>query len=203
MADFFKIKIDADAAFRDLPKVTKAATANALNFTARKVAANLKKSVSSNYNIPKSALTLGKLISIKRANAQANVGRATIFVRKQGRGLYKYGAKQVAAGVSVVVKRAARLVRGAHISPVHKGSSEKFVFAKARGEKAGKIVRRSKKGTPYLADKRQVLYGASIAQLYTNRNAEKIILETIDAEFQMELTRQFNAQFEKKIRRRR
>ncbi len=198
-----KLKIDPNEIsklFADMPKMTKRATANALNFTARKANKNLKKHISERYNIPKSAMKFGKLVSIRRANAQRNIGTATIFILKQGRGLWKFGAKQVGPGVSVRIKKTTKIIKGAFISPLRKGASEQFVFIKATGDKAGKVKRRTKKGTSYDADKREIMYGPQVAQLYTNKSAEKVLLKTIEDEFQKELTRQFNEQFEKRSR---
>jgi hypothetical protein len=201
----FMIKIKTEGLedlFSDLPDVTRKATAQALNVVARKVNKNLRKSISERYNIPKSATKFGDLVSLIRANARGNVGKAVLVIKKEGRGLIKYGAVQVKSGISVVVKKSAKTIKGGFISSLRSGESEKFAFAKAKGKKAGIITRRTKKGTPYKADKREILYGPQIAQLYTNDAAEKIILETIDAEFETEIQKQFNAQFEKKGRRR-
>jgi hypothetical protein len=187
--------------FADLPKVTKAATANTLNIVARKVNKELKIDIKKRYNIPAKAMKFGDLVSIKRADARSDIGKAIIFVKKEGRGLIKYGAKQIAAGLSVVVKTSAKTVRGGFIAPLKKGGVDKFAFAKARGKKAGTVTRRTKKGTPYKAAKREILYGPSVADVYTNQAAEKIILSTIDKAFQKTLDEQFNKQFEKGGRR--
>ncbi len=200
MADFMKVEInrrEMDRVFRDLPKKTKSATANALNFTARKVNKNVKNHIATTYNVPKSSMKLGGLISIKRANAQANIGKAVVFIRKKGRGLIKYGAWQIKTGLVVAVKKQAKKIPHGFISNMRKGDNNKFAFIKAKGKLAGKVTRTTKSGKQYQADKRAILYGPPISELYTNRKAERIILQTIDTEFQKELDKQFNRQFEK------
>ena len=204
MSDFFKITIDPNEIsrlFSDLPQVTKKATANTLNIVARKVNKNLKFHVTDKYNIPKRSMRIGGLISIKRANARTNIGNAIIFIRRQGRGLIKYGAKQIGPGISVKVKKATRVVKGGFIAPLRKRGSDEFAFIKATGKKAGRVMRRTEKGTLYEADKREIMYGPPIADLYTNKSAEGVILKTIDQEFQDTLDTQFNKQFEKGGRR--
>ncbi len=201
---FYKFEVDQQdlsTIFSDLPKVTKVATANTVNIVARKVNKNLKKSITDRYNIPKSALKFGELVSIKRANARANIGKAVILIRKKGRGLIKYGAEQVTKGVRVTVKKSSKIIKGGFIGPLRKGGSEKFARIKATGKKAGKVIRKTKAGTSYEADKTEIMYGPPIADLYTNKAAEVVILQTIDEEFQTELDKQFNKQFEKGGRR--
>lgn len=205
MSKFYKISVDANQlykTFSDLPEVTKKATANTVNIVARKANKNLKAHITETYNVPKSAMKFGKLVSLKRANARTNLGKATIFIKVKGRGLMKYGAKQIGPGVSVRIKKTTKTIKHAFISPIKKGGPyAKFVFIKSRGDKAGKIMRRSKAGTPYEAAKREVMYGPPIADLYTNRGADKILMKTIDDEFQTTLDEQFNKQFEKGGRR--
>ncbi len=200
MAEFLKIEInqrELDRMFADLPKKTKAATANTLNMVARKVNKNLKDEINKTYNVPKSAMKFGKLVSIKRANARDNIGKAIIFIKRQGRGLLKYDAVQTKTGLTVNVKRSSKQIPHGFIAPIKKGSGEKFAFIKATGKLAGTISRVTKKGTTYKAAKRAILWGPQIAQLYTNLRASKVIEKTIEKEFQPELDKQFNRQFEK------
>jgi hypothetical protein len=186
-----------DGMFNDLPEVTQKAVANTINFTARAVNKELKKSVSSRYNIKKTSLQLtGGLISIKRANARASLGVAIIFIKRESRGLIKYGAKQLKKGLSVRVKKKRSKIKGGFNAPLFAGSKEEFSFAKGRGKHAGKVLRKTKNGF-YEADKREILYGPPISDLYTNDHAGKVIVETIDREFQPELDKQFNRLFEK------
>jgi hypothetical protein len=189
--------------FSDLPKVMKTATAQTVDIVARKVNKNLKNHVALKYNVPKSSMRLGKLISIKRANVRANIGRASIFIKRVGRGLIKYDPIRGPTVVSVLIKKSRKRIKGAFISSWEKGGiqQQQFVFAKGRDKHAGKITRRTKKGAPYIADKREVLYGPPIADLYTNASAGGVIMDTIDKDFQPTLDVQFNKQFEKKGRR--
>ncbi len=201
--DFYKLTVDdkeVSRIFADLPKVTKAATADTINIVTRKVNKNLKTHITTKYNIPKSALKFGDLVRLVRANARTDIGKALIIIKVRGRGLIKYGAKQVDAGVSVAIKKSAKVIKGAYISPLRKRGTDKFVFIKAKGKKAGKVTRYTTKGTPYTADKREILYGPTVADVYTNVSANKVILKTVDDEFQKTLDVQFARQFEKKSR---
>jgi hypothetical protein len=196
----FKLEIDyveLDRLFADLPRATKAATANTVNIVARKVNKNLKKHISTTYNVPKGAMKFGDLVSIVRANARTDKGTASIIIRVRGRGLQKYGAKEIGPGLSVTVKKAQKTIKGGFLAPWRKGDTHKLAMAKAKGKKAGKVTRITKAGTMYQADKREGLYGPPIADLYTNKNAGDILIKTIDTEFQTELNKQFNRQFEK------
>jgi hypothetical protein len=198
----FKLEIDSielDRLFRDLPKVTKRATANTVNFVARKVNANIKKDIEGKFNIPKSEMKLGDLVWIKRANANRNIGTASIFIKKKGRGLEKYGALQVKSGLVVAVRNKAEKIKSAFLAPWQKGSGDIKAMAKGKGRRAGKITRITKAGTVYQADKRQQEWGPQIATLYINKTARIILIRTIDKEFQLELDKQFNRQFEKKL----
>jgi hypothetical protein len=200
----FKVEMDPgdfNKLFSDLPKVTKAATANALNVVARKVNKNVKDRISETYNVKKGAMKFGDLVSIKRADARRDIAKAVIFIKRKSRGLMKYGAKTIASGISVKVKKSAKTIAGGFIAPLQSGSADEFAFIKATGSKAGITTRKTKKGTPYKAAKRQILYGPPISDLYTNKRAEGVILKTIDVEFQKELDKQFNKQFEKRGRR--
>lgn len=188
---------DFNRLFADLPKIAKTANARTIDFVARKVNKNLKEHITLRYNVPKKAMKLGDLVSITRANARANKGNATINIKRRGRGLIKYGAKKIGGGISVKVKHNPKTIKGGFISILKKGSTDKFAFAKAKGKKAGIITRRSKKGKPYKAAKREILYGPPISDLYTNKSAERVILDTIDAEFQDELDEQFSKLFDK------
>ena len=71
-------------------------------------------------------------------------------------------------------------------------------MSKGKGKRAGIVTRVTKKGKPYKAAKRQVEWGPQIATLYTNKDAEKVTLNTIDKEFQKELDKQYQNLFEKR-----
>ena len=200
---FVKLEIDKgsfDRMFSDLPQVTKKATANALNVVVRKVNKNIRAHISNTYTVPKSATKFGDLVSIKRANANKNIGVAIIFIKKRGRDLLKYGAKQIKEGISVKVKARTETIKGAFISPMWKRGAGKVVMLKGKGKRAGFVTRTTKKGTPYKAAKRQVEWGPQIATLYTNQGARAVMNKTIDDEFQKELDIQFKKQFEKRGR---
>lgn len=185
--------------FADLPVATKRATANTLNKVIRKANRNLKKYVTGNYNVPARSLKLGGLISIKRADARRNIGKATIIIRKVGRGLFKFSPKQDIGGyVSVKIKKTRKTVRGSFISVWRKGQSAQFVFR--RDKSAGLVTRRSKAGKTYQAQRRRSLFGPKIADLYTSRAAGRVLDKTIEDNFQTMLDAEFNRQVERKRR---
>ncbi len=196
-------KNQIDRLFADLPQVTKKATARTLDAMARKVNRELKSHVSLNYNVPKGDMTLkGGLIRIQRANVKTNKGRAVIFITEKGRTLMEYGAVQIGEGIKVAVTKSSKVIKGGWIGPLKKGGPRnQLAFAKAKGKKAGLITRRTKSGKQYKHAKREILYGPSIANLYTNEKAETVIVKTLDENFQKELDKQFNKEFEKKSRR--
>ena len=196
-----KVEIDRgslDRMFSDLPIITKKATANALNVVVRKVNKNIRQHISNTYTVPKAATRFGDLVSIKRANANLNIGLAAILIKKRGRDLLKYGARQVENGLIVKVKSRTELIKGAFISPMWSKGSQKVAMSKGKGKRAGIVTRVTKKGKPYKAAKRQVEWGPQIATLYTNKDAEKVTLNTIDKEFQKELDKQYQNLFEKR-----
>jgi hypothetical protein len=205
MAKFVKLNVSnkaLDDLFADLPDVTKRATVNTVNKVTRKANKNIKEFVTDIYNIPKRSIKLGGIVSIKRADARKNLATATIFIRRVGRGLFKYAARRTESGVTVKIKNTRKRVKGGFVSSWYKGGIQQpqFVFRKGRGENAGTITRISKKGTPYKADKREALSGPMIADLYTSRNARKVLDKTIEKEFQPTLDEEFNRQVDRKRR---
>ncbi len=200
----FKLEVDwrdADRAFTDLPKITKKATANTLNVIVRSVNKNIRAHITATYNVPKAATRFGDLVSIRKANANRNIGTAIIYIKRRGRDLLEYGAVQVAEGLKVRVKTSTELIKGAFIAPLWKRGSDKAAMIKGKGRHAGNITRYTKSGKPYKAAKRQVAWGPQISTLYVTKAATAIMLKTIDDEYQIELDRQFKEQFEKKGRR--
>jgi hypothetical protein len=199
----YKMKVDKNELnrlFADLPVMTQKATAEAVNKTTRKVNKNLKTHVFMTYNIPKSAMKIGDLISITRANARSGVSHAILRIKRKARGLMKFNASQTAAGVVAIIRRGRpSFYKGGFIAPWQKGKPSDWAMTKGTGKHAGKITRVTKTGKTYEADKRMVLYGAPIANLFTNEKAETVIMKTIDDDFQDLLDVEFNKLFEKKI----
>jgi hypothetical protein len=200
MSQFLKLEItdqQINALFADLPNVAKKATANTLNKVVRIVNKNVRKFITDNYNIPKKSIKIaGGLVSFKRADARKNRGTATIFIKKEGRGLFKYGAVQGETGVTVTIKTAPKVLRSAFIAPWRKGSNQKFVFRS--DESFGMVARRTKSGKTYQSQKRKVLHGPKIADLYVSQRAGRVLDDTIGKEYQPLLDEEFNRQFEKR-----
>ncbi len=201
--EFVKVEIDDSdltRVFADLPIITKKAVVEALDITARKVNKNIKSHLTTKYNIPNKAIGIGKskLVRFRRANVKTNRAVSTIFIKKVGRGLMKYGAKVAGKGVSFQIRKGGtKHVKSGFIAPFKKGSAD-FAFKKARGSKAGKVTRYTKKGKPYQADKRAILYGPSIASLYGGKSAERVLMKTIDEEFEKNVDIQFAKKFDRK-----
>lgn len=200
MGEFVKLEIsdrEINALFADLPAVAKKATANTLNKVVRIVNKNIRKFITDNYNIPKKSIKIkGGLVSFKRADARKDRGKATIFIKKVGRGLFKYGATGDDKGVKVTIKNTSKFLKSAFIAPWRSGGTQRYVF---RSDKSfGRVARRTKSGKTYQAEKRRVLFGPKIADLYVSQRAGRVLDDTIDKEFQPLLAEEFNRQFEKR-----
>ena len=214
MSQFLKVEItdqQINTLFADLPAATKRATANTLNKVVRLVNKNIRRFITDNYNIPKKSIKIaGGLVSFKRANARKNRGTATIFIRKVGRGMFKYGAVQGKTGTTVTIKKTPKFIRTAFISTWRRGDGQKRVFV--TDKRLGKVTRipsgiaRSAFSSGisaqnfYMATKRRSLFGPKIADLYVSQRAGRVLEDTIDKEYQPLLDEEFNRQFEKRKR---
>ena len=194
MADFFKMNVnmvELEREFDILPLVTQKAVVNTTNKVGRLANKNIATFIKSNYNIKARALKIGKLITLKRADVRKGISTFTIIIRQQGRGLFKYGAKQVKGGVRVMVKKSAKTVRGAFISTWRSGDPHQRVFVRDR--KMGTYSKGG--GSP--RPKRRALFGPMIMDLYTSIRAWKILDETVEKNYQPMLDVEFERQVEK------
>ncbi len=196
--------------FDDMSVAAQKANVNTLNVVGRLGNKEIKKDIKENYNIKNTSII--RHVSIKRADARKSRPVFTIFIKKVGRGLGLYSAKQKGRKgkrkglVSVKVKKSRKTLRhGAFVSTWAAGqiTGSSFmkgptVFRKGTGKHAGTITRRTKKGTAYTAAKRMMLFGPNVADLYTARRARRILDETIDDNYQKVLNEKFNDQFEKR-----
>ncbi len=214
MAKFVKLNVqhrELNRMFDDLPDITKKAVANTLNKVTRKANKSLKEYVTSEYNIPKKSISMksGGLVSIKRADARHGALVATIFIKRVGRGLFKFDAVQVGSDVRVKIKKSPKIIKNAFLSVWRQGQKKKWVTV--RDESLG-IAARPRKGNTrgtlsfltqggfYKATKRRGLFGPMIADLYTSRRAQGVIDKVFIEEFQPLLDEEFNRQVEKKRR---
>ena len=187
--------------FADMSDAFRKATAQTLNKVGTKANRNIARNIKDTYNIPARALKIGRLVKLKRADARKKFGGVfTIRIRKQGRGLMKYSPQSSKVGVSVKVKKSRKTLNRAFITSWRKGGVQGAQFVFRTNKRASKITRYSKKGTPYKAYPRKALFGPSVAGLYRRRKSRRILVETINEEYQKELDKQFNQQFEKKRR---
>lgn len=197
MAEFFKMDVDVrelEREFDTLDSLAQRAVVNTLNKVGRLGNKAIATFIKANYNIKAGSLKLGKLVTLRRADARKGKtgGVFTIFIRQQGRGLFKYGAKQVRGGVRYTVKKSSRIARGAFISVWSKGASNKFVFV--RDAREGTYSKGGGKPRP----KRRALFGPMIMDLYTSIRARMILDDTIEKNFQPILNVEFEKQFEKR-----
>lgn len=198
MSDSISLSIDKrefNAMFEDLAPSARTASAGALNNVGRKANTAIEKFIIQNYKIKRPSIK--KLAKIIRAHAKTGPGGGIFKIRilKKGRGLFKYGARQVATGVQYIVRAQTKTVKGGFISTWRKGGSNKFVFVTKK--KFGTVKRISKAGTSYTAIKRKALFGPSIAGLYTSKRAVKIFRDMFDKLYEMELNKQFFKVYEK------
>jgi|APSaa5957512622_1039677.scaffolds.fasta_scaffold39542_2 hypothetical protein len=194
------------------PRDARKAAAITLNKVVRKGNKAAKTHIKKNFNFKKVG-SITRRVSIKRADARGGDSIvATIFIKKVGRGLGLYSAGQRGSKgkrkgrVSVRVKGTRKTLRqGAFISTwsgeivdgnsFMKGST---VFRKATGSKAGTITRISRSGRPYKADKREMLFGPDVAQLYGSRKVRVLINKTVVENYQPV----FDADFKKRLDKR-
>lgn len=185
--EFVRLDIDFKAVARvidDLPKIVTKAHVGTLNKVGRKANTAARKFITSNYNIRSRSLKLGKLVSIRRADARKPNPTFTIFIRKQARGLFKYGAKRLNRGVSVRVSKARKTLRNAFISSWRKGGIQQEQFVFVRDKALGTVTRISRSGGTYKDTKRRSLVGPSVAQLYESKRVSVVINKTIVENYQ-------------------
>lgn len=198
MSGFFSMSIDKrefNALFEDLAPSARKAAANSLNSVGRKANTAIEKFIIQNYKIKRPSIkALAKII---RAHAKAGPGGGIFRIRilKKGRGLFKYGAEQVAKGTQYTVRAQTQMVKGGFISTWQKGSANQFVFVTRK--RFGTVRRISKKGTAYEASKRKMLWGPSIASLFTSKKAVEIFRDMFDKLYESELDEQFVKIYEK------
>ena len=200
MSGFFKLTYDVkklEGEFKAMTTSLQRANVNTLNVVGRMANKAIARHIKSNYNIKQRSLKIGKLVTLKKADVRKGISTFTIFIRRQGRGLFKYGARQTKSGVTVLVRKTRKPVKGGFISVWRKGQSNRFVFRKGRGKNAGTITRRTKTGKTYTAPKREALHGPMVADLYKSRRARRVLDEVIEKNYQKVLNEKFNDQFEK------
>ena len=122
-------------------------------------------------------------MSLRRADARKDNPVFTIFIRRKGRGLFKFGAKQLkTGGVSVRVARTSKKIKNAFISTWRGGQSHQFVFIRDKG--LGTVTRISPTGRKSKGTKRRSLFGPNVAQLYGSRRVKDVINKTVRLNFQ-------------------
>ena len=200
-AEFVRLDFDLRSVQKnidDLPKIARRATATTLNKVGRKANTAARKFIRSNYNIKARSLKLGNLVSLRRADARKPNPTFSIFIRKQARGLMKYGAKRLTQGISVRVTKKRKKIRSAFISSWRKGGIQQEQFAFIRDERLGTVTRISRSGRKYQATKRKSLQGPSVAWLYGSRKVRVLINKTVVDNYQPV----FDADFKKRLDKR-
>jgi hypothetical protein len=187
---------DLTKLFQDMNVSLKTAVVQTLNIIGRKVNKAIAKDIREKYNIKARSFTIGKTVRLIRADQRKTVPVFTISVLKKGRGLALYSPKRTKAGTSVRIKKGRQTVLRSF--SIFNKQKMRFVVRKSR--KGGFVDRTSRSGKKYKAAKSEFLYGPSLAQLYGRRKSLKIIGDVIDRDYEIELNRLFNNQFEKKGR---
>jgi hypothetical protein len=167
-----------------------------LNVVGRTINKEISTDIKQNYNIKARSLKLGKTVRLRRADKRKTIPVFTISILKQGRGLALYSPTKTKAGISVKVGRSQKTVKGSFF--IKNKTNMRFVARK--GKQRRFILRTSKTGRKYVARSSDFLFGPSIAQLYQRRKSSRMIETVIDRDYQRELDKQFNNQFEKKRR---
>ncbi len=192
----FSLRVDVNDLtdmYRDMNKSLKAAVVNTLNTIGRTVNKEIGKDIKANYNIKAKSLKIGKVVRLIRADKRKDIPFFTISVLKKGRGLALYSPKKGKAGVSVLIKKTRKTLKGSFL--IKKGGRE---FVARKGKQRRFILRTSKTGRKYVARKSDFLYGPSIAALYRRRAAFRLISKVIKRDYQDKLDENFNKQFEKR-----
>jgi hypothetical protein len=200
-AEFVKLNFDLKSVQKnidDLPGITRRATATTLNKVGRKANTAARKFITSNYGIKSRSLKLGNLVNLHRADARKPNPTFSIFIRKQARGLMKYGAKRLTQGVSVRVTKTRKKISRAFMSSWRKGGIQQEQFVFIRDEKLGTVTRISRSGRKYKATKRKSLHGPSVAWLYGSRKVRAIINKTVVENYQPMFDADFKKRFDKR-----
>jgi hypothetical protein len=195
----FDLHVDVDditKRFRDMNSALQTAVVQTLNVVGRAINKEIATDIKKNYNIKTKTLKIGKTVRLFRADARRGVPTFTISVLKKGRGLALYGPRKKKAGVSVKIKRGRKTVKGAFSVRTRQGK----IFIGRKGKGRFFILRTSKTGRKYVARGSDWLYGPSLAQLYKRRRSFDMIDRVIKRDYDTELNKQFNNQFEKKRR---
>ena len=193
-AKFFKLIIprsDLKKVFTGMSNALEKATANSLNVIGRKGNKEIKEDIKSEYNIKSRSIT--RRVSLRRADSRSGAP-FVISVLKKGRGLFLYSAKRTKKGVSVRVKKSRKMLRSGFIIRVASNNAQ---FVARKSKKGGTVMRRTRLGTPYKAPRSDFLYGPSVAQLYKRRRSRAVLENVINRDYEKELNKQFNNQFEK------
>lgn len=187
---------EIDKTFNDMSAAFKKAAVNTLNKVGRGANRQAATFIKSQYNIPAKALKIGDKVKLIRADARKDFVSFIIRVIQSRRGLMLYGATQTARGVSVRVKKTAKTIPGAFISTWSRGDKDKFVFT--RDPKVGFYRKPNSKLKSKPREKRRMLLGPSVADLYGSSKVKFLINKAITDNFKGELDGEFNSQFEKR-----
>ncbi len=190
------------AAFADMAVSAQRATVNALNVVGRRANTEVAKYIKQNYNIKQSSLKQGRLVNIKRADARKSRPVFTITIKKQGRGLMKYGPRETDTGVSVLIKKSRKHIKSSFITAWKKGKGRP-AFGRGGGaafrpwvfvvdKRLGKV--QTQLGMRY---KRRALFGPAVWALYTSLRSRQIFRQTIKDLYDPILNEKFVNEYEK------
>jgi len=202
MATFSLNKIDTDV-FPLLNKSLKRAIFNTTNVLGRKSNKTVSQDMKKEYNIPARVTKIGENIILETARpARPNF---KIRVKSAPRGVFKFPHRQTAAGLEVEIRRGKRkLIKGAFIAPLKKGQTGALrlgtfkrrdekgnVFAFVRSRSRGRIERYTRKGTPYSAERRKIIFGFDIRDVYGSKFGVNRVRKVIEKDYQKTLDEKF------------
>jgi hypothetical protein len=191
MVDFIRFDLsEYRNSFADYDVMTQRAMTNALNVVGRRAVTAIKKWITENYNIKKASIS--RLVKVFSADRRDQIPTFIARIRREGRGLMKYSAQQTATGVTFVVKKSSKSLRGAFISTWRRDDSQKWVF-----------LRKKKKGfyvtnTGAKRTKRVSVFSLKIADAFTSRAAVDVAVKLLKTDFPIEFQKKLDDQFDKR-----
>jgi hypothetical protein len=202
MATFTLNKINTDV-FPLLNKALKRAIFNSTNVIGRKANKTVSQDMKKEYNIPPRVTKIGKNIILSTASPKDP--NFKIRVKSAPRGVFKFPHRQTAAGLEVEIRRGKRqLIKGAFIAPLRKGQTGALrlgtfkrrdekgnIFAYVRSKSKGRITRYTRKGTPYSAERRKVIFGFDIRDVYGSKFGIGKVRKVVENDYQKTLDEKF------------
>lgn len=205
----FKVGIVNADVFKNLPKQMRRAVINTTNVIGRLSNRTVSQDMKKAYNIPARTTKINHNIFLTTAKADKLQFR--IRIKSRPRGVFKFPHRQTSAGLEVEIKRGKRqLIRGAFVAPlrknnivgINKGTFKRRteannVFAFVRSRSRGRVTRVNQFGTSYSAEKRKVIFGFDVRDVYASKFGKDKIQKVIKEKYQEVLDEKFLTQVTK------